>query len=80
MPVKITTMRSYKSSEPGCCVLTYQGYTISISTIAQPPEILVFNTETKEDLFTLYASAEGVRQAMSLIDAAVERTARGQET
>jgi hypothetical protein len=71
MTVKITTRPG--NVEMGCCVLFYRDHTLSISTIAQPPEILVFNTETKEDLFTLYASAEGVRQAMSLIDAEVDR-------
>jgi hypothetical protein len=61
-----------KNPVRGCCALDYRGYVISISTIAEPHEVLVFHKETKDNLFTDYGSAEGVKRAMERIDEEID--------
>lgn len=50
------------------CAIPYRGYIISISTIAKPAEILVFNEATREDVKKFPTTAEGIKQAFAIVD------------
>jgi galactose-1-phosphate uridylyltransferase len=65
----------------GCVKLYYRDFTISLSTISQPPDLLVFDKDHKEvtgrfltrDRYQggrdfAMASAEGIREVMGAID------------
>lgn len=56
---------------PGAVTFEYRGYQFSLSTIAQPNELLVFNSPTSrmvigDDAFP--ADPYGIYQAMKMID------------
>tara|TARA_Y100000310_G_scaffold330958_2_gene403648 strand:+ start:308 stop:532 length:225 start_codon:yes stop_codon:yes gene_type:complete len=47
----------------------YRGYVISLSTIAQPPELLAWLAKTDGTIFgPVSPTAEGIRDAMAHID------------
>ena len=79
--MKIIGLDGPDDSIRACVKLDYRDFTISLSTISQPPDLLVFDKDHKEvtgrfltrDRYQggrdfAMASAEGIREVMGAID------------
>ncbi len=85
MPVRIYSKFGF-SPIPGCVAWDHKGYVISVSTIARPPELLVWraddsrNSGAQENVFSCYPTAEGVKKAVEFINRKVKRDEKNEQT
>lgn len=79
MPVRIYSGFSGRPGM-GCVGWDHKGYIISISTIAQPPELIVFaakdNNANAPTVFSCSPSADGVKKAVEYINRRVKRESK----
>lgn len=58
-----------KPKSSGAVIFEYKNFTISIQNNHTPANLIILDTETRDSLGTeFHATAEGIRDAMTLID------------